>query len=139
MLGETLGDESEDVPGGRGCNQTVTLGRACAEQGGDCRVRLEVGDNRAEVCAQLAEVEIEVNVRLAAWVVRGELSIRANRADTFSVADAGATRHVLQGIVDTKDGKIQQLGAVFDCRLLIIFRGEFEFTCHCGISVKSEL
>ncbi len=130
MLGEVLGDTGQDVASRRGCHLTVALCGTCAKKGRYSRVRLEVGDNGAEERFEVSELDAEIVVHGTLGIVGGELSVACQVADTLLVSDAGATRHVLEGVADSDNGEHEEVGAVFDGGLLILFESELKFSSH---------
>lgn len=121
MLGEVLGDTGEDVTGGRRRHLTVAFGRSRAEKRRDSRVRLEVGDNGAKVGFEVAELDAEVVVHGTLWIVGRELRVACEVADALLVSDTGATSHILECVADTDNGEHQEVSAVFDRGLLVLF------------------
>ena len=124
MLGKVLGDESEDVAGGGSSHLTVAFCGACAKERRNGRVRLEVGDNGAEVSFEVAEVDAEVVVHGTFGIVGSELGVAGERAYALLVTDTGATGHVLERVAYADNGEHKEVRTVFYRSLLILFESE---------------
>lgn len=82
---------------------------------------LEVGNNRAKISFEVAELDTEVIIHGTLGIIWCELSVACEIADALLISDIGATGHILERIADTDNGEHKEVSAVLNRSLLILF------------------
>ena len=100
------------------------------EERRDSAVRLELRHDATQESFEGAEVDVQVEVRRAGGLIWTELSITRESSHLFLIADARASRHVLQCLLTADDREHEQVGAPFGSRFLIVLQGKSKFSSH---------